>query len=326
MSTKLGPVLLVTLLAIAPLIMRDQYFIHLLITCLVYAILVSNWDLVIGYGGLFNFGFFASFGIGAYTSGILGEHLGISPWIGLPAGAIFAALIGLLMGVPCLRLKGIYVCLFTFVFQQVVYFLMLYNPWGLTGGVRGLLVHPFELGSINFGGANKILNFYLVLGIFLVSTFFLYKVVKGRVGLAFVSLRDSETYAQSRGVDAYKYNLIAFAISSFFAGLAGAFYVHYQQLADLSLVGLTRLSIGLCMIVVGGLGTIYGPIVAAFLLTFLLEYLNWLGPYRYIIVGVLILLVIIFARGGLAKILNYVNNRLSAISGRVPHERTDSED
>ncbi len=277
-------------LLVFPLIVSQPYILHVLILCFVYAIVTTNWQLTVGYSGIFNFAHFGFMTIGAYTAAILALRFGVSPWVGLISGACTAAVAGLLIGLPTLRLRGIYFCLFTFAFQQLVYSMILINPGQLTGGSMGLMFIPsLTFGRTILSHTNKLPAYYLALALFFVSTLLLARLVNSRFGLAFKALRDSESYAVSRGISAYKYKLIAVVVSAFFTGGIGAFYAYYMNVLGPSLLSWSIMVLGFAMLVIGGLGALYGPIVAAFVLTIASESLSGLGGYRYLIIsGILV--------------------------------------
>ena len=280
------PLLAVVVLALVPTMASSGYVLHLLVMCLIFAVVASNWGLQVGYSGIYNFGHYGLFAIGAYTAAVLSMSFGVSPWIGMVAGATAAALAGLVIGLPTLRLKVIYFALFTYSFQMLVYTFVMINIGGLTGGSEGLHRIPsLQIGAMRFNHYSKVSAYYLALAIFLLSTVVLYRVVHSRLGVAFKALRDSYDYAISRGISPYRYKLVAVVISAFFTGLIGAFYAYYIGALGPTILSWGILIIGNAMLVIGGFGTFYGPIVAAFVLTVMAESLSGLGAYRYIIIA-----------------------------------------
>ena len=280
------PVLVVIVLALMPIMTSSSYLIHLLVVCLIFAVVASNWGLQVGYSGIYNFGHYGFFAIGAYTAAVLSVSFSVSPWAGMVAGATAATLAGLVTGLPTLRLKIIYFALFTFSFQMLIYTFVMINVGGLTGGNEGLYLIPsLQIGDIRFNHYSKVPAYYLALSIFLLSTVVLYRVVHSRLGVAFKALRDSFDYAISRGISPYKYKLIAVLVSAFFTGLIGGFYAYYMGVLGPTILSWGILIVGNAMLVIGGLGTFYGPIVAAFVLTVAAESLSGLGAYRYIIIA-----------------------------------------
>jgi len=294
------------LLLVAPILTNEPFILNVLILCMVYAVVISAWDLTMGYTGIFNFGHFSLFAIGAYTSAILSKSFGASPWLGLLLGGLVTALASLLLALPTLRLKGIYFALFSFAFQQILYSIILFNAWNLTGGSLGVVNVPsFRLGSLDFGAIDKTPVFYLALAIFAVSTLGLYLTVKSPIGLALQALRDSEQYAISRGIDPYRYKVIAVVISALFTGVAGAFYAHYFQVIGTQILGWDILSLGLAMLVLGGLGTLFGPIASAFALTGISEYFRGIEAYRFLIIAGITVAVVVLLPSGFGGLVGW---------------------
>ena len=289
---------------IMPLFVTDSYILHLMILSMIFAVAAASWDITIGYCGLFNFAHMTFFGIAAYTSAILSTTYGITPWITMPIGALSAVLASLVVGLPSLRLGGVYVAMFGLAFLQVVGFIYLFDPFNLTHGPNGIqLVPPLSIGPISFGGLNKIPNYYYTLILLAISAMALYKLVKSPVGLALQAIRDNENYAMSRGISPYKFKIIAWVVSAFFSGLAGAFYPHYNGVVSLETLGFSLVALTLSYLVVGGMGTIFGPILGAFFMTFVSEQLRGLAGYRFLVVAVAVILVVALAKGGLADLI-----------------------
>jgi len=315
---RLSVLIPILLLATAPLFISSSYYIHLLILCFVYAVIVMNWNVTVGYLGIFNFAHFAFFAIGAYTSGILLKSFGISPLIGLLSGGLLAVLVALMLALPSLRVRGIYFALLTFAFQQILYCIIGLNLGDLTGGYLGLIrIPPFTVGPINFSGINKIPAYYFAFMIFLLSMYSLYKIINSPIGLSFKALRDSEKYAVGLGISRYKYQIIGVLYSAFFTGVIGGFYSLYLGAVSPQILDWGILIIVLSMLVIGGLGNFYGPIVAAFGISFLSESLRHQGSYRAIIIAILVLVVVITRSTNLnEKIMTKVKNLKLSLGGR----------
>jgi branched-chain amino acid transport system permease protein len=300
---KLGSWVGITVvLGLVPVVIGFPYLQFLIVLGLLYAILASNWDLTLGYAGIFNFAHIAIFALGAYTTGILAVQFGISPWIGLIVSMPVAVVAAAIAYVPTIRLRGIYVALVTFVFAQLILRLIL----GLskyTGGGDGLVGIPnLSVGDYVFAQDNKMAYYYLVLALFLASTFFLRRVVGSRVGLGIVALRDFENLAASRGISTFRQRLLAFMLSAIFTGLAGGVFGLYIGVVSPELFSFSYVSLLLSMILLGGIGTVYGPIVGAVIMTFLSEPMAQLGYWRFVIIGVVIVLVLRFLPGGILSI------------------------
>lgn len=310
-------------LLLLPLVLVDaSYPRHIFVLCLLFAVLASNWDLTLGYAGIFNFAQLAIFAIGAYTSAILSISFGQSPWIGLPAGAIVGGTAALLAFIPSIRLRGLYVSLTTFAFSQVVFWLVL-SQYELTGGAQGRTGIPsYSIGDYDFREGGEIGFSYLAVGLFLASTIFLRRIVTSDLGRSFVALRDDEDYAVSRGISVVRQHGLAFILSAVFTGATGAVYAHYIGAVAVDIFSFGYVSLLLSMVWLGGVGTIYGPIVGAILLTVGNEVLAGLGPWRFVLVAVLTVATLRFLPGGIWGTLKSIRGRRS----RIPPVRLSGPD
>jgi branched-chain amino acid transport system permease protein len=294
------------MLSLFPILWADPYFMHLLILFFLFGTLVSNWNILFGYMGIFCFGQQAFFGIGAYGSAILASRFGLPIPLVIVAGGIFAMFSSLLIGLPSLRLRGPYVALVTLAFSEVVR--MVCSNWvDVTRGQLGLTV--FAL----FPGASRMGYYYATFFLFLVSTILLAKMMRSSFGYVAVAIRESQEAATSLGIDIVKYKILAFMLSSFMSGVAGAFYGHYILILTPDMMGLHTMISILVMGMLGGLGTTEGPILGTFVLIFLSEYLRGFGQFRFIIYGGLIILSVLFIPGGLAAAFQHFENRINRI-------------
>ncbi|MEW6113583.1 MAG: branched-chain amino acid ABC transporter permease [Thermodesulfobacteriota bacterium] len=296
-----------------PLVVRDRYFLHLVVTAGIFVLLASSWNLLAGYAGQLNLGHAAFYGIGAYTSAILATKLGITPWLGLLAGGLMAALFGLMLGVPALRLSGPYLAITTIGFSEILR-LVAMNWVELTRGSLGLYgippFSPIRLGSwLEIEFRSEIGAYYLLLVLVCASLACFRRLTVSEFGLSLKSLREDEIGAASIGINISGYKLAVFTISAFFAGLAGAFFAHYQRLVSPDTLSLGETFAILTMTMLGGLGTLVGPVLGAVLLTFLSEGLRFVEDVvkldvRMIIYGVLLIVTIRFMRGGIVGLWN----------------------
>ena len=287
------------LLLLLPVFIDSTYVRHLVIIAMVYAIVTSNWDLSLGYAGIFNFAHLAFFALGAYGTAVVTKTYDFNVWLGIPTGALLAVIASVIVCLPVLRLKGIYIVLITFAFGQLCLHLVL-GFSDVTGGSRGLVLIPaLKLGDFTFSSGGRLGYYYLAVLLFAASTFYLRRVVRSDFGLSIVALKDNEDYAISRGVSLARQRLLTFAASAMFTGAAGGFYAQYLRVVSPDLFSFSFLSLALSMLLLGGVSTIYGPIIAAFLLTFLSEAMVGLGPWGYIIIAALIILVLRFFPNGL---------------------------
>jgi branched-chain amino acid transport system permease protein len=307
-----------------PLIIRDRYFQHLLVLSGIFIILTSSWNLLAGYTGLLNLGHAAFFGIGGYSSALLALKLGISPWIGLPLGGVIASIFGVLLGIPSLRLSGPYLAITTIGFSEILR-LVAMNWVDLTRGSLGLYGIP-PLTAFRFSDRFSIKfvseqNFYYVVVVFAALTVILMKrLIDSEFGISLKSMREDETGAESIGIDASRYKMTVFMISAFLAGFAGALYAHYIRLISPEMLALGETFTVLTMAVVGGLGTLFGPVVGAVLLTFLSEGLRFLEDFvkmdiRFVIYGALLMLTVLFMRNGIVGLFRKKTESKSQGSG-----------
>jgi branched-chain amino acid transport system permease protein len=302
-----------------PQVMRDPYLLHLAVLAMIFAVVASNWDLTLGYAGVFNFAHVALFGLGAYTSGILSVRLGVSPWLGILAGAVVAVVVAAIVSIPAIRLRGIYVALLTFAFAQLASALIV-SQTAITGGQAGLVGVPgLSIGDYQFR-EHPAAYFYLAGALLVLSTIFLRRVVTSDFGLSLVALRDFEEYAVSRGVPLARQRFLAFLYSAIFTGAAGAVYVHYLMVASPDFFGFSLTTLFLSMILVGGTATIFGPVVAGILLTYVSELMSPLGPVRFMLVAVLIVVTMWFVPQGIWGLVQrgVARGRGTPPSGRQP--------
>lgn len=293
------------LLALVPAIVTDSYTRHLFILAFVYAVIASNWDLSLGYAGLFNFGHLTFFAVGVYTAAIAAKTLGVDPWLTIPLGGVTAMLAALLVALPVARLKGIYVVLVTFGFSQLLLQLIL-SQSQLTGGAGGMVRIPgLEIGDYRFIRDFKFGYYYVALGLLAISTTYLLWLTKSSFGKSLLAVRDNEDYAEARGISIARQRVLALVASAIFPGIAGGFFAIYLRVAAPEVLSFGTLSLALSMVLIGGTATIYGPIVAAFALTFATEAMagiRGMEEARFIIVAVGMILILRFAPGGLARL------------------------
>jgi len=301
---------IIILLLIFPLLINDKYMLHLMITSFVWAIVATNWNMMLGYSGVFHYAQLALFSIGAYTSAIL-SLAGVSPWIGMIAAGFLAALFSIALGWPIAKVKGIYLVLLTFAFHFIL-LSSLFHLRDLTGGSQGLVnVPPFSIGTYVLARTEKVPYYYLAFILLLISTFIHKRIVDSPIGTALQALRDSEKYAISRGVNPYKYKIAMFVICSFLTGVCGAFYTHYLAHVGPSILSFENIVTPLAAIVIGGMGTIEGPIIGSFVLIFVSEYLRGIELYRLVIKGLFLIIMLIFMPTGLVKPLRSIASSLS---------------
>jgi branched-chain amino acid transport system permease protein len=306
-----GPlVAILAILCVIPFWVGNPYILHLFILSMVFAMLSASWNLINGYAGIFTFGHQAFFGLGAYFSALLAMRLGLTPWLTIWIGGVAAAVAGLLVGLPVLRIRSVaHVAIVTLAFAQIVQ-IIVSNLTDLTRGTLGLAGIPAfpafavpGLGTVAFGAGDRASYYYVALVLLILTTVLLTWLSGSRTGLALKAIRDSAPAADSLGVNLTLYKLLAFVVSSFVAGVAGAFYAHYLHiLTPDSAIGVSIMVTILVITLVGGIGTTVGPVAGAFLVTFGLEQLRAVGNYRLMVYGALLVLFVMFLPHGLARL------------------------
>lgn len=290
-------------LAAFPLLVQDSYMRHLLILVFIFAVVASSWDVSLGYAGLFNFGHVAFFGIGVYATGILARKFGVDPWLALPAGGIVAGLSAVLVAIPVLRLKGIYVVLVTFAFSQLCLQLVLSQSW-LTGGAAGLVrIPPLRLLDYNFARDGKFAYYYVALVLLILTIVALTRFVKAPIGRGILALRDNPDYAAARGINQAIVRVVVLVVSAIPAGLAGGLYCLYFRIAAPEVFSFGTAILILSMLLVGGTSTIYGPVAAAFCIMLFSEYLEnfpQLDVYKHLVIAAVIIAILRLAPDGLS--------------------------
>lgn len=312
-SEALGLAAAMLLLALLPAVVTDGYSRHVLIMVFIYGIVAASWDLSLGYAGIFNFGHLALFGIGLYAYGILTKALGLDPWLCLALGGLAATLAAILVAVPILRLKGIYIILVTFGFAQLVMQIVI-NQSELTGGMQGMVRIPtLTLWDHNLLRDGKMAYYYVALAILAVSVISLRGFARSHLGRSVVALRDNEEYAVSRGISLARQRVLTLAASAFFTGVAGAYYGAYLRTASVDVFSMSTATLVLSMVLLGGTGTIYGALLASLLLTIFSERMADYGAWRPIMTAVLIIVVMLLYPGGLAAALQAGLRRLRSL-------------
>jgi branched-chain amino acid transport system permease protein len=296
----------VAVLAVAatlPFFVTSKYLLGVLVLSLIYSILNLAWNLTIGISGIWNFGQLALFASGGYAYGILGTRYDLPPWLALGAGALVGAAFGIVMIVPALRLRGIYAALLTFAFAEVFRLIIVNDNSGLTGG-------PYGLSSIPglFSGASATLEqrgyYWVALAGAVFTAWTLKRLVDSPTGLALQALRDSTPYAIGMGTNRRASILVSTAVSGFLSGLAGALYAGYYEGISPVVMGLAPLSLFVLMIVIGGLGRLYGPALGTFVVMLLSELLRDFDQWRFIVLGAILLVILAFQPTGLSGLLS----------------------
>lgn len=290
---------LMALAALLPLVVRDQYLLHIAIMVLFYAVLASSLNLVVGYVGEFSLGHTAFLGTGAYTAAILSTQHGWPMWATVPAAGLLAAVVGLVIGGITLRLQGPFFVIVTLSFAEVLR-LVADNWIGLTNGPMGIagIPQPALLGEAGNLGAKQF--YYAVAWVLLAVTLYLsFRFVHSNAGRAAVAVRENRYVAQSIGIRPLSYSMLALVLGALLSGMAGGFYAHYISFVGPEVFRFAFMVSMIIMVLIGGKGTLLGPLIGALLVTFLEEYLREAKELRLSIFGLAVIAIVLFLPRGL---------------------------
>jgi branched-chain amino acid transport system permease protein len=293
----------------------DPYVIYIVNLSQIAILGALGLNLLTGCTGQISLGNSAFMAIGAYTVGTLTSTFQAPFWAALPLAGFMAALAGVIIGIPCLRLKGLYLAMATMVFGAVIEHLAIH--WeSLTKGVRGISVSPIEFFGFTLDTDEKF--YYLIFFLTVLLLLAAKNILRTKVGRAFIAIRDRDVAAESMGVNLTKYKVLAFALSSFYVGIAGGFYAYYTSYVHPEHFNLMLSVEFVAMIIVGGMGTVLGSIFGAVFITLVPEGLRWVSysvsrfypavadkfsdDWNIAFFGLLIMLFLIFEPGGLAAI------------------------
>ena len=305
-----GLVLLLLFLAIFPW-QVSAYQINIMITALLYVMLGLGLNIVVGMAGLLDLGYVAFYAVGAYTYALLHLHFGIGFWLALPLGGLLAALFGILLGFPVLRLRGDYLAIVTLGFGEIIR-LVLENWTEFSQGPSGISGIPRP----GFFGMDLALDqsltylYYLMLLMVLLTIFATSRLQHSRIGRAWAALREDEIACRAMGINKTKIKLAAFASGAFWAGMAGVFFAAKTTFVNPASFTFMESAIILCIVVLGGMGSIPGVIIAALLLILLPEYLRAIADYRMLVFGATLVLMMIFRPGGLFTVRRAIQSEV----------------
>jgi branched-chain amino acid transport system permease protein len=283
----------------APLAFKGGYLMNVLVFVGINTMLAIGLNLLLGYAGQISLGHAGFFGLGAYLSGILTTSYGWNPWIAMPLSALLVGALAFLIGFPILKLKGHYLAMATLGLGIIIY-IVFNETVDLTGGPSGLSGIPnLTIGSYAFDSDVK--NYYLIWGITLATILLTLNLANSRVGRALRAVHDSEVAARVVGVNARLLKVQIFALSALISSIAGSLYAHTMTFISPASFGFNFSVELLTMVVIGGLGSIYGSFLGAALLTLLPEFLRAAHDYDIIIYGALLMLMVMFMPGGLVR-------------------------
>jgi branched-chain amino acid transport system permease protein len=302
-------------IAVLPLVLTGNYWHTNLTVCAINVLLALGLDFILGYAGQLNLGQSAFFGLGAYVSTLLITKLGTPFWMAFAAGVAFAGLAGMALALFAVRLRGHYLAIASLGFAVIVHQILLH--WiSLTQGPLGIYAIPPPpaiaipgLPVIDF--RNPVALFYLVAGFTLLAYFILDQLVHSPIGEALTAIREDDISASSLGINAAAWKVFAFGVGSAVGGAAGCFYAPFVGTLVPDAFFITESFTILSMVIVGGMGTLIGPVFGAILLTLLPELLRGIGDLRLVVYGVALTLVVLFMPGGLVQAAQLIRAKLS---------------
>jgi branched-chain amino acid transport system permease protein len=299
-AVKYGLAAILVIAAVLPFATDSMFILNLLVLMLIMIIFASAWNLL-AYSGQGSLGHAAFLGIGAYASTLIAVRSGLPPLVTIFLGGAVAAFIGILIGLTCVRLKEWFLAMVTFGFAIIIQTLTVSIFAPVTGGWDGI-ASPRLIGPSIPG--YQFIEYYVILAITIASIAAIWYIMKSRVGLAFLAIRENEVEARAAGVDPVRYRLLAFAMSAYLAGVAGALQIHHIGYLTPELYGVENSFWPITYVILGGLGTLAGPVIGTVVLTVIWEGLKATGLTfgRYVIVGFLLILTIIFLPRGLVSL------------------------
>jgi branched-chain amino acid transport system permease protein len=289
---KLKISLILLFLIILPFFIPNQYYIHILVLSGIYVIMALGLNIVVGFAGLLVLGYIAFYAVGAYLTALLSVNYHISFWILLPLAGVLAAIFGILLGIPTLRVRGIYLAIVTLGFGEIIR-LVLRNWDSLTNGPKGIMgiLHPKFL---NFKLTTPFHFYYLILILVILIILITYRLSRSPIGKFWIAIKDDEIAALSLGINTVRMKLLAFAIGAFFAGLAGCFFASWQGFVAPRSFTFLESIIVLSIVIIGGMGNILGSIISALIIVILPEILREFQQFRMLFFGVALILIMIY--------------------------------
>lgn len=286
--------------AIAFPFLFSTYQTNIMITALMYVVLGLGLNIVVGLAGLLDLGYVAFYAVGAYTYALLNYHFGLGFWVVLPIGGLLAALFGILLGIPVLRLRGDYLAIVTLGFGEIIR-LVLENWGSFSQGPSGIsnISRPGFFGielSLNMA---IIYTYYIMVLFVIITIFFVNRLQDSRLGRAWIALREDEIACQAMGIDKMKTKLVAFSLGAFWAGIIGVVFAAKTTFINPASFTFLESAIILSIVVLGGMGSIVGVVIGALVLILMPEYLRALSEYRMLAFGAILVCMMVFRPQGI---------------------------
>jgi len=283
----------------------NLYYLHLFNLMLIYSIFSLGLNILTGYTGIVSFGHAGFFALGAYATAILSTRYGVPPILSIFFASFLTGIAGFIIGLPVIRISGIYLAMVTLASAEFIRILAL-NWDSLTGGSVGIYNIP-ALSILGCYFESERSLFFFLYAILIISTFIFVRIINSHFGKSLIAIKDDEQAAESIGIPCAKNKLISFFISGLYSGLSGALYAHFDRFIQPATFTFSLSVLVLCMVVLGGMGTVFGSILGAILIVILLEYLQPLGVYRLFVYGMILTIMISYFPQGLFGILKEIS-------------------
>ena len=312
---RLLPLLIAAVIAaLLPQMIRNEYYMTIACQILIYLIAVCGLNFITGLTGQMNLGTAGMFAMGAYVSGLLNVKLGVSPWLGLVAALCVGWLIGKALGYPSLRLRGVYLSLTTIAFTEIIR-MLLNNMKGITNGAQGLR----GIERYNFFGyrvEGTIPYYYMVLIVAILVVWFAWRIVNSKWGREFKAVRDNIDAVESCGIDVAKVKIRAFTLAAMLGSFAGALYAHLIGYINPESFTVDLSTNFVIMLMVGGIGSVFGNVIGAVIITLLPELLRFLGKYYYFVYYTAVLLCALFLPKGIVSLAAPIREKWNRLRAR----------
>jgi len=303
---------LILLLAVAPLILQaaDQpFYLDLLSRGLIFAIAVTSLNLILGYGGMVSLGHAAYIGIGAYSVGIASYYDYYNGWLHLALALGVSGLFALFTGAVSLRTRGVYFIMITMAFSQMVFFIFLsLEEYGADDGLVIYARSEFPA-WLSMDGALGL--YYWIFAVLLLALFFIHRLVHARFGRVIVGSKFNEQRMQAMGFDTYRYRLVCYVLSAMLCGVAGMLLGNFAGFISPDMMSWARSGELIFMVIIGGVGTLFGPLVGTIVFVMLEEFLSLITVYWHLIFGVLLVALVLYGKGGIHGWLSLLDRRES---------------
>lgn len=298
LNSKIGWILLLALALVFPYLAGNDYHLTVMSMAYIFAIATVGLNLITGYTGQFNLAHSGFMAIGAYTVGILTVDHQVPFWIAFALSGFVAAAFGFFVGIVSLRLKGHFFSIFTLCVGYIMFLLI--EKWeSLTHGTVGIIgiPAPGPIAGISFDSPRA--QYYLVLFFLVLSVWIMHRIVRSLLGRTFMAIRNSDELAEALGINLMRNKVLAFMLSVFYAGMAGGLYAGYVRFLGPAIAGVEHTFDMTMYMLIGGIGTLLGPLLGSLAMPWLTQYLQFLQDYRFIVFGPLLIVLVIFLPNGI---------------------------